>query len=119
MIGGTAELDPRELRTAGALMLALGLVLPALPGHHHGFPCPLRTLTGVPCPLCGMSTSVEDTVHAHLGAAAAANPVGILFVAIAAALLVVRPSKLVVSRLAAGGTMLAMWVFELHRFGFV
>jgi hypothetical protein len=119
VIGGVAELDTRDLRTAGVLMLALGLTMPMLPGHHLGFPCPLRTLTGVPCPLCGMSTSVEDTVHAHLGAAAAANPAGILFVAIAAALVVIRPSRFAVSRLAAAGTMLAMWVFELHRFGFV
>ncbi len=118
MIGGTAYLDVRDLRTAGAGMLGAALLLPALPGH-AGLPCPLRTLTGVPCPLCGMTTSVEDTAHAHLGAALAANPAGIAAVAAAVALLALRPAQVVVSRLAMGGALAAMWVFELHRFGFL
>jgi Protein of unknown function (DUF2752) len=118
MIGGTASLDVRDLRTASGLVLGAALVLPALPGH-PGAPCPLRTLTGVPCPLCGMTTSVEDTAHAHLGAAFAANPAGIAAVAAAAALLVLRPASVVVSRVAMAGALAAMWAFELHRFGFV
>src|SRR5438128_6935443 len=59
------HLDPGDLRTAAALMLPTAVVLPLLPGH-AGFPCPLRTLTGIPCPLCGMTTSVEDTVRLRL-----------------------------------------------------
>ena len=118
MIGGTAELDVRDLRAAAGVMLGAALLLPALPGH-PGAPCLLRTLTGIPCPLCGMTTSVEDTVHAHLGRALAANPAGLPLVVAAAALLVLRPARVVVSRVAAAATLCGMWVFELHRFGIV
>jgi hypothetical protein len=118
MIGGSASLDVRDLQSAGGLMLGAAFVLPALPGH-PGMPCPLRTLTGIPCPLCGMTTSVEDTAHAHLAQAFAANPAGIGAVALAAALLVFRPANVVVSRLAMAGALAAMWGFELHRFGII
>lgn len=114
-----AVLDTGGLRRAGAAMIGLALALPALPGH-PGVPCPLRSLTGVPCPFCGMTTSVEATVHGHLGAAAAANPAGILAVVVAVALLVRRQLAL---RLPPTGLLLgwvmALWVFELNRFGFL
>ena len=74
-------------------MLAAGAVLPLLPGH-PGVSCPLRRLTGIPCPLCGMSTSVEQTVRLHLHAALVANPAGIVAVLAALFLLVVRPRRL-------------------------
>jgi hypothetical protein len=112
---GRLQLDTHDLRVAGGLMLALGATLPLLPGH-RGLPCPLRTLTGVPCPLCGMSTSVEETVRLDLGDALAANPAGIVFVAVALALLVRRPARLFVPLPLAALSLAAMWVFELHRF---
>ena len=118
MIGGTVELDVRELRHTAAAMLGLALVLPALPGH-PGLPCPLRMLTGVPCPLCGMTTSVEDTAHGHVLGAAAANPAGIALTVFAVVLLAARPARLVLSRVALVAALAGMWAFELHRFGLV
>jgi hypothetical protein len=112
------ELDPSDLRGAGALLLAAGAVLPLLPGH-PGFACPLRRLTGIPCPLCGMTTSVEDTMRLHLHAALAANPAGLLAVAVAICLLVVRPRRLVLPTLLPPLVLAAMWAFELHRFSVV
>ena len=84
MLRATVALDGRELWTAGAVALAAGAVLPLLPGE-AGLPCPLRTVTGVPCPLCGMTTSVEAAVHLHPAEAFAANPGGLLLVAAARA----------------------------------
>ena len=109
------ELDPADLRSAGAVLLGAGAILPLLPGH-PGFACPLRRLTGIPCPLCGMTTSVEDTVRLHLHAALAANPAGLLAVAVAICLLIVRPRQLVLPTVLPPLVLAAMWVFELHRF---
>ena len=111
-------LDPGELRVAGGAMLAAGLTLPVLPGH-PSFHCPLRTLTGLPCPLCGLSTSVEETVRLHLGDALAANPLGIVLVLAALALLVVRPARLVLPKAVVPAVLAASWLFELHRFSFL
>ena len=96
-------------------MLAAAAVLPVLPGH-PGLACPLRTLTGVPCPLCGMTTSVEETVRGHLSRAFAANPAGIAAVAVALFLIVGRPERLRVPAALPLVVLAAAWVFELHRF---
>jgi hypothetical protein len=114
----TVVIDARDARVAGAAMLVAGIALPMLPGH-PGIACPLRTFTGIPCPLCGMTTSVEDTVHLHLRAALAANPAGILAVLAAITVLLVRPARVSLPRLAPAAVLGAMWLFELHRFGFL
>lgn len=100
-------------------MLGAAAVLPLLPGH-AGLPCPLRTLTGVPCPLCGMTTSVEASLHGHPVAALAANPAGPVAVLAAAALLV-RPGRqsLRVPALVVLAVVLGMWLFELRRFSLI
>lgn len=114
----TLELRATDTRVAAGLMLAGGLLLP-LAGDGAGVACPLRTLTGVPCPLCGMTTSVVATLHLHLGEALAANPVGV--VAVIAALLALSGAavRVRVPAVLAGVLLSAMWLFELHRFSFV
>jgi len=97
-------------------MLALGVVLPHLPGN-PGLACPLRTTTGVPCPLCGMTTSVKALMGGHPGAAATANPLGYLAVGVAALLLLrprMRRMRIPVPLLVASAAL--SWVWELHRF---
>ena len=110
--------DTSDLRTAGGLMLAAAVVLPAIPGH-PGLACPLRTITGVPCPLCGMTTSVEATVHLHFADALAAAPAGIIVVALAIAFLILRPKSIRVPMPLVYVVLALMWAFQLHRFGFV
>jgi hypothetical protein len=115
----TLELpDTSELRTVGGLMLAAALVLPVLPGH-PSLLCPLRTVTGVPCPFCGMTTSVEATMHLRFGDAMAATPAGIVAVIIAIALLIRRPKAVRVPLVLVFGVLALMWAFQLHRFGFL
>ena len=109
------ELDPADVRGAAIAMLAAGVLLPLLPGH-PGIACPLRRLTGIPCPLCGMTTSVEQALRLHVHAAAAANPAGLLAVALAVFLIVRRPRRLAVPTVVPPLLLVCMWLFELHRF---
>lgn len=100
-------------------MLGAAAVLALVPGH-AGLPCPLRRLTGVPCPICGMTTSVEATVHGHLVSALQANPAGPFAVLAAFVLLVHRPAHpLRLPTAALVMLLLGMWVFELHRFSLI
>lgn len=109
-------IDLVAFRRLGLAMLALGLVLPLL--HVRTlFPCPLRTLTGVPCPLCGMTTSVVALMHLHPGRALDANPIGLLVVAVALALILLRPRKVQIPIGLFVLAAAASWLFELHRFG--
>lgn len=111
--------DVSDSRGAAAALLAGGAALSLVPGH-AGLPCPLRTLTGVPCPLCGMTTSVESTFRGHPLAALAANPAGPLVVLVSVVLLVRRPARPFGVSLALVIVLLAaMWLFELHRFGVI
>jgi len=114
-----AEIDLAPLRWLGATMLALGVVLPHVAGN-PGLPCPLRSTTGVPCPFCGLTTSVKATMHGDLHGAATANPLGIVAVLFAVVLLA-RPAwrQLRVPTAGLAGVMAVSWLFELHRFHFV
>ena len=115
----TATVDLGSLRIAGGVMLAAAMVRPLVPGE-PGLPCPLRLTTGIPCPLCGMTTSVTAAAHLDLAGAAAANPVGILAVVVALVLLFVRrPSRLDLPRWIVPAGLAGMWAFQLHRFSIV
>jgi hypothetical protein len=108
-------IDPTDLRIAGVVTVAAGALLPLLP-LHGGVACPLRTLTGVPCPLCGMTTSVEATVRLDPHAAVAANPGGVAAVLAAIALVVLRPRRLRIPPAAPVVVLTLLWVWELVRF---
>lgn len=113
------ELDLTDARGAAIAMLGAAPILALLPGH-AGLPCPLRTLTGVPCPLCGGTTSVEDVFRGHVVGALQANPIGPAAVVVAVLLLVRRPRHaLRVPGVVVALTVLGLWLFELHRFSVI
>ncbi|HUZ35544.1 MAG TPA: DUF2752 domain-containing protein [Streptosporangiaceae bacterium] len=127
---------PENVSMFAAGAAAVGLVYPALMAHTggQGLPCPLRTLTGVPCPFCGMTTATVAITHGDWRAAAAANPLVYLIAA-----LLVCTAPVLVARAAgrapaprpwsdaarrrtgwAMGCLVALsWLFQLHRFGFL
>ncbi len=113
----TLVADGQELRRAGGAMLAAATVMSLLPVQ-LGVGCPLRILTGLPCPLCGMTTSVVATVDLRLADALAANPGGVVAVVVAIALLVWRPATVSVHPALGSAALALLWFFQLGRFGF-
>jgi Protein of unknown function (DUF2752) len=110
------DVDLGVLRKLGAAMIVLGATLPHI-AHNPGLPCPLRTATGVPCPFCGLTTSVKGVCTGHWHDAVAANPFGLLAVAVAIVLLLrprLRSASLPVVPLLALAAV--SWAWELHRF---
>ena len=114
-MGGRVELGRTPLLVGAGATLFAAAALPLLPTY-HGVICPLRVTTGLPCPLCGMTTSLTAVGRGRLVEAAAANPAGLAVVAIAAAVVFVRPSRLSVPVWSLVSAALAMWTFELFRF---
>ena len=67
---------------AGVLLVAVGLVPRARSlGTHQQLglpPCGFVTITGLPCPTCGMTTAFAHTVRGQFGQALRAQPFGFL-----------------------------------------
>ena len=110
--------DAKDLTIAGGLMLVAAFLRPLVP-FESGIACPLRAMTGIPCPFCGMTTSVSATVQLDVVEAFAANPAGIIATLFAVFLIVRRPRYLKASLPMIGVSLLVMWIFELNRYGFI
>ena len=122
---------PERLRSsAGRLGLAAVCSVGAAwihENHDPGALCPLRRLTGVPCPLCGSTTVFMEAGAGHWTAALTANPLTVLaFVLfLAAPIALVDPvaswASLPARRrtLLLGAVLALSWLWQLHRFGFV
>jgi hypothetical protein len=78
-------IELRDVRIAGLAMLGAAAVWPLLPVHPP-LACPLRSLTGIPCPFCGMTRAVVAAVHGHVMTSLQFNPGGVLIVVLAIAL---------------------------------
>jgi Protein of unknown function (DUF2752) len=126
---------PEQLGLAGLAAAGAAVAYQAaLGGEGLALPCPLRTLTGVPCPLCGVTTAATSLASGDLGAALAANPFVLVlagFTLVMVALMAARafgrldpPAQWPESRRRqtywlAGALAAASWAFQLHRFGWV
>jgi Protein of unknown function (DUF2752) len=104
----------RELRIAAGGLVGAAGAWPLLPVHPP-FACPLRALTGIPCPLCGMTRACVAAVHGHLGASLAFNPAGVLVI-VAAIVALIRPQWLMRARVPLwvfGVAVAALWVWNI------
>jgi Protein of unknown function (DUF2752) len=126
---------PEQLGVAGLAAAGAAVAYQAaLGGDGIWLPCPLRALTGIPCPLCGMTTAATGLAAGDLGAALAANPFVLLlagFTLVMAVLMIARavgrlpaPAQWPAARRRQGYWVTAMlaaasWAFQLHRFGWV
>jgi hypothetical protein len=110
----TTHAHHNHIRLATASVLGVAAVWPLLPAH-PALICPLRSLTGVPCPLCGMTRACIAAAHGHLGTSLAFNPMGIVFIA-AALVVLVRPALLLRLRPPPWGVFAllgAMWLWNV------
>ena len=110
-------------------LLATGLVL-AWTSLKVPLICPLRALTGVPCPLCGMTTGTVAFLRGDLSGSLAAAPLSIAVVPATLAGIAVamwnfmKGSKRLwaSARLRQAGVIILglalifSWMFQLHRF---
>ena len=127
---------PEHITMFGAAAGMAGAVYPMIMAHTggQGLPCPLRALTGVPCPFCGLTTATVALTHGEWGVAARTSPLAYLVAALAvgtAPLLVARttgrvgpPRRWSAAARKRTGRIVAVivaasWVFQLHRFGFL
>ena len=84
-LADTTDVDLRPLRVGAVALVPAAFVVGHLPISVVPS-CPLRTLTGIPCPLCGSTRGVIAAVHGHLGHALALNPASLLVLVLAAML---------------------------------
>jgi Protein of unknown function (DUF2752) len=126
---------PEGLGVAGLAAAGAAVAYQALAGGQGlWLPCPLRAVTGIPCPLCGMTTAATALAAGDLGAAMAANPFVLLvaaFTLVMVALMTARalglaapPAQSPAARRRQGYWVVgvlaaASWAFQLHRFGWV
>jgi hypothetical protein len=122
----------------GIVGLGVAVAAAGYPALHRvtGFaaPCPLRTLTGIPCPLCGMTTAATGLATGDLSGALRANPfiVGLVALTLAGlSVLAVRafgfaepPTGWSVkarrrTASAVGVLTAASWMYQLRRFGYL
>ena len=107
-------------RVLGLLAVAVVLASLHLPGRPSSF-CTPRTLTGVPCPLCGGTTAVVRLGRADLLGAFRASPLAVL----GGLAFVLGPwqRRPALSRaalwLSIALVALASELWQLHRYGFL
>jgi uncharacterized protein DUF2752 len=113
---GGIDLSAREVRIAAGAMLGIAAVRPLLPVETVP-PCPLRTVTGIPCPLCGMTRGVTALVHGDFVHALLLNPASYLAVALALVLLVQwRLKRVVVPTWIIVTVLVVMWTWQLFKY---
>jgi hypothetical protein len=104
----------RDLRIGAAALVGAAALWPALP-LHPPLACPMRAITGIPCPVCGMTRACVAAVHGHLGTSLTFNPAGLLVMLIAGVALI-RPQLLVRAKpplWSMIGAFGALWVWNI------
>jgi hypothetical protein len=126
---------PERLALVAAALVPAAILYPAVHALTGFAPvCPLRRVTGIPCPFCGGTTAATALADGRLSDALAANPVvpaltvvlaGVFVLVVARALGWAAPprswprDRQRTGALVAGALVAASWVFQLARFGWL
>ena len=126
---------PERFGVAGVAAAGAALVYPTVHDLTGlSWPCPLRTVTGIPCPACGMTTAATALADGRLHDALSANPFVIVLVAATVVMAVVvalralrvvappRPVPAAARPLIRPALVLlfaSSWLFQLHRYDWI
>jgi hypothetical protein len=106
-----STIDLRILRGGAAVIGGVAAAWPLLP---HPPLCPLLSLTGVPCPLCGATRSVVALLRGDLGASVRFSPIGVLVVALVAyALVAWRRKQITIPTIPIVAMLGLLWAWNL------
>lgn len=133
--GAVALSAPERFALTGVGVAGAATLWPTLMGATGvGLPCPLRMMTGIPCPFCGMTTASIHLVRGRIFETATTNPMVFLIAVFTIVMLGVlalrrtgrlsapptwstRQTKICIKAIA---TLAAIsWVFQLNRFGLI
>ena len=115
-LADTTDVDLRPVRVAAVALVPAAFVIDRLPMDVVPS-CPLRSLTGIPCPLCGSTRGVIAAVHGHLDRALELNPASVLVLAMAAMLVLgwrVERVRLPVWGIVA--VFAVLWSYQLFKY---
>ncbi len=127
---------PEQLTLVSAAAAVAGAVYPAVTARTggRGVPCPLRTLTGAPCPFCGFTTATIALTKGQWAAAARTSPLACIVAVTALGTAPVlaarasglapppRPASVRARRqiaIASGAVVAASWLYQLRRHGLI
>ena len=126
---------PERMALMGGALVPAAIAYPAVHALTGFAPvCPLRAVTGIPCPFCGGTTAATALAGGRLGEALAANPfvpalavvlAGVLVLVVARSLGWAAPprswprDRQRTGALVAGALVAVSWVFQLARFGWL
>lgn len=112
----TTDIELRPLRLAGLALVPAAIALSVSPFDPVP-PCPLRTITGIPCPLCGSTRGVIAAVHGHIGDALVLNPASIGVLVLALALVVGwRVERVRIPVWVIATVFAVLWAYQLYKY---
>ena len=115
-LAGTTDVDLRPLRLAALGLVPAALLLEWLPVDPVP-PCPLRTITGVPCPLCGSTRGVIAALHGHVGRAIELNPASLIVLALAVILVLGwRVERVRIPVWGVVAVFAVLWSYQLFKY---
>ena len=116
--GGRVHLHPPDVAVAGLALCGASTLLPEVPGY-PGISCPLRAATGIPCPLCGLTTSMRALLAVDPATSLALNPLAPLALLVTGIALLWWRRAFAIPGALIGTALVASWAYQLHRFSVI